>query len=254
VSIAEVEAALRKVLDIDERARASIHAVITRLRAARERIARITVGSTHPLIRRTLTQHTQAIDKAEQALADLDAFHQGITDYLTTILGHAASTSGTALPPADTGPPGGVVPEDPAGFDPEPYWARMLRFDPDSGTRPKTHGRWTDHTGVTHDLLSGRHDGYHTKVDQHAVAIGLIPAGAGLARSGDIEIRFAVRMRETWQRTGSPPRENIVINNPNGPCEGDLGCDTLLPRCLPPGAELTVHWPGGTKTYRGEDN
>jgi len=166
-----------------------------------------------------------------------------------------ASTSGSALPPADTGPPGGAsLPKDPAGFDPERYLARMPRFDPDSGTRPKTHGRWTDHTGTTHDLLSGRHDGYHTKVDQHAVAIGLIPAGTGLARSGDIELRFAIRMRETWQRTGSPPREKIVINNPNGPCEGDLGCDTLLPRFLPPGAELTVHWPGGTKTYRGEDN
>ena len=61
-----------------------------------------------------------------------------------------------------------------------------------------------------------------------------------------------MRMRDEWQRTNTPTREDIVINNPNGPCQGPLGCDALLPRFLPPGSELTVHWPGGQRqTYRG---
>jgi hypothetical protein len=83
--------------------------------------------------------------------------------------------------------------------------------------RPKTHGRWTDHAGTTHHLLSGRHDGYHSKVDQHAVALGLIPARTGLARSGDVELKFAMRMRESWQHTGIPRRETIVVNKPQRP-------------------------------------
>jgi hypothetical protein len=60
-------------------------------------------------------------------------------------------------------------------------------------------------------------------------------------------------MRATQQRTGVPPRETIVINKPDGPCKGRLGCDGLLERyCLLLGSELTVHWPGGgVKTYRG---
>lgn len=128
----------------------------------------------------------------------------------------------------------------------------MPRYGSREGTRPKTHGRWTDYTGTTHHLVSGRHDGYHAMVDQHAVALGLVPAQTGLYRSGDVELKFAMRMRETWQRTGAPPQETIVINNPNGPCEGRLGCDALLPRFLPPDGELTVHWPGGAKIYRGE--
>ena len=239
------------VLELGDRTRASIRAVITALRTARERITAVTVGSTHPLVRRTLGQHSQALDRAEHALADLDAAQRAVADYLSTMLGRPAAP-GSASPPAESGPATDAMPANPAGFDPEPYLAQMPRFTPDASARPKTHGRWTDHTGTTHHLLSGRHDGYHTKVDQHAVALGLIPAGTGLLRSGDVELKFAMRMRERWQHTGTPPRETIVINKPDGPCEGRLGCDALLPRFLPPGGQLTVHWPGGAKTYRGE--
>jgi hypothetical protein len=47
-------------------------------------------------------------------------------------------------------------------------------------------------------------------------------------------------------------RASLVINNE--PCPGPLGCDVLLPRLLPPGAELTVYGPNNfEKTYRGQD-
>lgn len=106
--------------------------------------------------------------------------------------------------------------------------------------------------GVTYPLLSGHHDGYHKFVDQHAVKIGRIPPGAGLRRSGDVELKFAIQMRQRWERTGIAARESIVINHPDGLCRGRLSCDGLLRDFLPPGGELTVYWPNGKKTYRGE--
>ena len=76
--------------------------------------------------------------------------------------------------------------------------------------------------------------------------------GSRCSNRRDVELKFAMRMRETWQVTGVAAKENIVINHPNGPCEGELGCNDLLPSFLPPKSELTVHWPGGgQRTYRG---
>jgi hypothetical protein len=128
----------------------------------------------------------------------------------------------------------------------------MPTFTREGWGRPKTHGRWTDANGVTHALLSGEHDGYYLVVNQRAVEIGAIPPGTVLAARSDIELKFAVSMRRTWEQTGIAPKETIVINKPEGPCTGRLGCDGLLNRFLPPGGELTVHWPGGnSRTYRG---
>jgi hypothetical protein len=254
VSIAEVEAALREILDTAERTSATISAVIERLSAVRDQITKITVGSSHPLVRRTLSRYGLAIDRARDGLADLGAAQTAIREYLAVLHGQPVSALRAMPPPTTTAPAGAPTQAraDASGFDPAPYFAQMPRFDPDATVRQKTHGRWTDSAGTTHHLLSGRHDPYHTMVDQRAAELSLVRPNTGLARSGDIELKFAMRMRETWQRTGMAPRETIVINNPNGPCEGDLGCDALLPRFLPPGGELTVHWPGGKKTYRGE--
>jgi len=63
-----------------------------------------------------------------------------------------------------------------------------------------------------------------------------------------VELKFAAYMREKGIR-----KAHIVINNKNGPCEGPLSCDGLLPRSLGAGYTLTVHWPGNKKkTYVGE--
>ncbi|MBT8228025.1 MAG: hypothetical protein HKP61_13470 [Dactylosporangium sp.] len=142
------------------------------------------------------------------------------------------------------------------GFDPRPDFDDMPVFDRDgTGPASKTHGRWTDANGVTHKLLSGWHDGYHVAVNQFAIRLGVIPAHGRLERAGDIELKFALGMRGRWQRTGTAPRETIIINHPDGPCQGKLSCDGLLHRYLPPGGELTVHWPGGNKrTYRGDQD
>jgi hypothetical protein len=155
---------------------------------------------------------------------------------------------------------GGVVGPPPASrrlaaFDLVALLDDMPVFVRDGQTRPKTHGRWVDEDGVVHDLLSGEHDGVYKAVNQRAIDLGIIPAGTGLARAGDVELKFALGMRRTWERTKVAPKEKIVINHPDGPCEGEYSCDGLLSRYLPPGGELTVYWLGGnSRTYRGESS
>lgn len=142
---------------------------------------------------------------------------------------------------------------DPPVFDPRPALEDMPVFVR-GRQQSKTHGRWVDAHGTVHKLLSGEHDGQHAAVTLRAIDLGLIPSRGRLARAGDVELKFALGMRQRWEKTQTVSHETIVINNPKGPCPGPLGCDGLLSRYLPPGATLTVWWPGDNsphKTYRG---
>jgi hypothetical protein len=58
-----------------------------------------------------------------------------------------------------------------------------------------------------------------------------------------------MRMRASGQMFA-----RLIINHEDGPCPGRYGCDKLLPSFLPAGATLIVHYPDGTKTYRGKDD
>lgn len=138
------------------------------------------------------------------------------------------------------------------GFDPRPHLEDMPLFTRDRRRRSKTHGRWPGPQGHTRTLVSGEHDGIHLRVNHRAQNMGIIPAGTSLAVASDVELKVAQTMWETWTRTGTTSRETIVINKPEGPCEGRLSCDSLLERFLPPQGELTVYWPGCQhRTYRG---
>ncbi|MGW0432339.1 DddA-like double-stranded DNA deaminase toxin [Micromonospora sp. NPDC003197] len=68
--------------------------------------------------------------------------------------------------------------------------------------------------------------------------------GNVLSSAADVELKFAMRMREDKIQEAK-----IVIDR--RPCAGVLGCDELLSRFLPPDAVLTVYWPEGNRTYRG---
>lgn len=128
-----------------------------------------------------------------------------------------------------------------------------LRKSLTQGTRGTTTlGKWVDQKGVVHDLSSGKDDEWFDKVRQ--VSATFPPnqrAAVRLARH--LEVKFAVRMREQGLR-----EETIVIDRPVcglGPTDSTLPftCDKLLPRFLPPGAQLTVVEHDGTRrTYRGE--
>ncbi|MGH8792705.1 MAG: DddA-like double-stranded DNA deaminase toxin [Stackebrandtia sp.] len=62
------------------------------------------------------------------------------------------------------------------------------------------------------------------------------------------EMKFAAFMRRTGRT-----EETFVINHPDGPCKGAYGCDSLLGRMLAPGSRLTIHWPGGSRSFTGRN-
>lgn len=139
-----------------------------------------------------------------------------------------------------------------ADFDPQPYLDDMPVFVRDRRRRAKTHGRWPGAGGRTRVLVSGEHDGIYVRVSQRARDMGIIPSGSSLAAASDVELKVAQTMWETWVRTGIASSEILVINKPDGPCQGPFGCDSLLEWLLPPQGRLSVHWPGGRcRDYRG---
>ncbi|WP_372448535.1 DddA-like double-stranded DNA deaminase toxin [Saccharothrix coeruleofusca] len=51
-----------------------------------------------------------------------------------------------------------------------------------------------------------------------------------------------------------PPGADATLAVNNRPCDvGPLSCVRIVPRVLRPGQSLTVHWPGGVKTYTGKE-
>jgi hypothetical protein len=94
--------------------------------------------------------------------------------------------------------------------------------------------------------MSGRHDPEYLDAQRHAEKLALVRDSHKLSTAADVELKFAMKMRRQGIR-----RARIVLNN--RPCPGELGCDELLPRFLPPGSELTVYGRDGfEKIYHGE--
>lgn len=114
------------------------------------------------------------------------------------------------------------------------------------GHRPKTTGAWQDDKGTPRRLISGQHDPEYEEALDHARKLDLVKEREILNTAADVELKFAMKMR----------REGImkaVIAVNKQPCTGDLSCDTLLKRFLPPGAELIIYGPDGIgKPYIGE--
>lgn len=114
------------------------------------------------------------------------------------------------------------------------------------GHRDKTRGLWRDPNGDEQQLISGA-DSYRDLADRLAVEKKLGDPPHTLAVTSHVEVKFALLMRERGLTN-----ETIAVNK--RPCVGDLGCDTLLGRFLPPGGSLTVHGPAGFKrTYRSTE-
>ncbi|WP_329373372.1 polymorphic toxin-type HINT domain-containing protein [Streptomyces sp. NBC_00669] len=102
--------------------------------------------------------------------------------------------------------------------------------------------------GRRYDLTSGLNRGEDSDlvswVNGRLKKIGATNANSG--RAMDVEQKFAAVM----DRDGIA-NANLYINHPGGPCTVKLGCDSMLPVLLGPNRSLTVHWPGGSKTYEG---
>jgi hypothetical protein len=100
-----------------------------------------------------------------------------------------------------------------------------------------TTGLFYDHDGAEHTYVSGEDDdASHAGDVLRQVGAAASPIGT-YPTATHVEIKAAVSMRDAGESRGV-----IVINNPTGPCPGNLGCTAALPRVLPSGATLVVWW------------
>jgi hypothetical protein len=153
-------------------------------------------------------------------------------------------------------PPQGPTPATPApssaskpAEEPADVKAARAQLPPPvvKGTGSKTHGRWTspDAPGNLQPIVSGRKDDLYEQTDRYLAQNGM----ERYSIASHVETKLAVHMATTGLTSAT-----VTINHT--PCEGDLGCDTLLPQVLPEGATLTVYGTtadGGhtVKTYTG---
>lgn len=157
---------------------------------------------------------TEGIAKLQQRLT---AIQQATTEAINRLEGHGGGpqTVGTQGQPAGNPEPAVAVPQ------------------PASG---QVHG----------PIHSGRGE-----LREQAVMtlrkLGLAPARGTLAVADHVEVQVAIQVQEA-----SIADATLAVNN--RPCDaGPLSCDRIVPRVLRPGQRLTVHWPGGIKTYTGKD-
>ncbi|MEV0794314.1 DddA-like double-stranded DNA deaminase toxin [Kribbella sp. NPDC050459] len=80
---------------------------------------------------------------------------------------------------------------------------------------------------------------------------GTAPGLGGRTASLDSAREHAEGHAAALMRRAGMPREMTLYVNKR-PCGGRYGCDNTLPWQLPPGAKLTVYWPGGYKVYIGD--
>jgi hypothetical protein len=80
---------------------------------------------------------------------------------------------------------------------------------------------------------------------------GTAPGLGGRTASLDSAREHAEGHAAALMRRAGMPLEMILYVNKR-PCGGRYGCDNTLPWQLPPGAKLTVYWPGGYKVYIGD--
>lgn len=124
----------------------------------------------------------------------------------------------------------------------------------------KAEGRWRNGRGEDVVLRSGRDDEWWAEAERFARRIGLVDAAsrAALDLSKHIEIKLAMRMREPRERC----RRHEIVRIDRPVCgtlphqaEWALTCDKMLPTYLPPGATLTVVEPDGTRRmYAGNED
>lgn len=108
-----------------------------------------------------------------------------------------------------------------------------------------TTGLFYDQDGAEHTYVSGEDsEAAHGADILREVGAAASPIGTYPAAS-HVEIKAAVGMRDAGERQGV-----IVINNPGGPCPGNIGCAATVPRVLPRGAALVVWWRNSNGTMQ----
>lgn len=112
-------------------------------------------------------------------------------------------------------------------------------------SRKITTGLFYDHDGNEHIYVSGE-DGHSARSAEVLRQVGAAASPLGtFPAASHVEIKAAVAMRDADETQGV-----VVINNPDGPRTGGLGCAVALSRVLPRGATLVVWWRSNGGTMR----
>jgi nucleic acid/nucleotide deaminase of polymorphic system toxin len=170
----------------------------------------------------------------------LSAIQANVTDTANRLEGSGRTSE--PLPP--------TAPASPATPVAKPIEVRaaelLTRLPAREGNNYKTAGVWIDEHGQEREpLVSGRDEGY-TEAKAMLKDLRIGPARGDLLTAAHVEVKLVAHLRKTDAKAVT-----LVINN--RPCHSDMwSCDTLLPRLLKPGQAITIYWPGGRKTYRGE--
>jgi hypothetical protein len=151
---------------------------------------------------------------------------------------YAAGDAGTAPDVDDTGESENA--EEFAGLSNERARELLAVLPVFGGEGAKTRGTFLGRGGREEPLASGKND-----------ETAALAARLGLAKVASANTHLEAHVARIMHRRRLR-RAAVVVNRE--PCPGIFGCDTLLARLLPAGAELTVYGPNGfKKTYTGRE-
>jgi len=227
VSMAEVAAELRAVLDSIAQTRARAAAGIEAAIRAHNQLAAVTVSSRHPLVAQAMQHFTAAIERLREADRDAALASAALVAYGRTV--------GISLPaPAPARPAPGPAPTRVAV--PVPSWIRQagqhLPNRPDD--QGPTHGQAFDSIGTPLSAEPWRSGHNIASTSDLRPIPGL--KGFPWTLTDHVESRVAQEMR----RPGAAREVSLVVNKE--PCTDDpYGCDRVLRHIIPAGSRLTVY-------------
>jgi hypothetical protein len=246
MSLDEIAAELRAVMEFIREQRTMTAAMISSVATTRDRLQLLTSGSRHPLVRRLPAAWDAALVRLRDADQMLSGAASALVEYGQIIGVKLGSTAAAATPgKSDSGAVAtAAVPTVVRDI------ARRLRAPPGA----KTAGIATTADGAPlHDgvVVNGAHGALVDNAASLRTDDPVIPWHQTSATRTHVEGHITALMRQP-----EGPRDVVlVLNRP--PCPGQRGCRTLLPGMLPQGSRLHVYVAGEDgnvrlfKTYVG---
>jgi hypothetical protein len=211
---------------------ADLHAIATWIDTdAAPKLYPLAQESHRPELPAAVTTLGEALESLDRALYLIASAQQKLTSYCQRLTADPGHHTATVKPPSVTH---------------DPKISTILTSLPlRTATNRKTHGRWIDENGTEQDEIVSGNDADSERAIAELTKLGLNPRTGTLSVATHVEVKFAVRARQEEQQNAT-----LIINNV--PCRvGRFSCEQLLPNILRPGQQITVHWPGGRKTYTG---
>jgi hypothetical protein len=177
-------------------------------------------------------QATQAQELLAEAAGTLEQLRGLAKRVVAKVSSYRTSLQGNP-PPAPDAPRQPTTSPPPSTEPPEVAAARTELPPPVvKGTRTRTHGQWSssDAPADRRSIASGTRDDFYADTQRYLQENGMGQTVIG----SHVETKIAVHMRQEGIR-------DVTVVTNHQPCEGPLGCDTLLPRVLPEGSTLTVY-------------